>query len=119
MDHHKFVISEHLNHYGTLYGGTLLKWIDEVGYITANVDYPGNRFVTIALDNVEFRHRIEVGAILRFTVEQIRLGNTSVSYLVQVYAAHDEQLVDQVLFETNITFVNIDANGNKANIVGK
>ena len=117
MDHHKFVISEHLNHYGTLYGGTLLKWIDEVGYITANVDYPGNRFVTIALDNVEFRHRIEVGAILRFAVEQTRLGNSSITYEVKVYAAHDEKKATLVLFETNITFVNIDENGNKAAIV--
>lgn len=116
MDHHKFVISEHLNHYGTLYGGTLLKWIDEVGYITANVDYPGNQFVTIALDNVEFRHRIEVGAILRFAVEQTRLGNTSLSYEVKVYAAHDEKKSKLVLFETHITFVNIDKNGNKAAI---
>ena len=28
MDHYKYVISEHLNHYGTLYGGNLLNWID-------------------------------------------------------------------------------------------
>lgn len=116
MDHHKFVISEHLNHYGSLYGGELLRWIDEVGYITANVDYPGNRFVTIALENVEFRHRIEVGAILRFSVEQIRLGNTSITYQVRVYAAHDEKLSGKILFETNITFVNIDKKGNKAAI---
>ena len=116
MDHYKFVISEHLNHYGTLYGGTLLKWIDEVGYITANVDYPGNRFVTIALDDVEFRHRIEVGAILRFVVEQTRLGNSSLTYQVKVYAAHDGNKTKKVLFETNITFVNIDEGGQNKTI---
>ena len=44
MDHYKYVISEHLNHYGTLYGGNLLKWIDEVGYITAAVDFPNQSF---------------------------------------------------------------------------
>ena len=113
MNHYKFVISEHLNHYGTLYGGTLLKWIDEVGYITANVDYPGNRFVTIALDDVEFRHRIEVGAILRFAVQEKRIGNTSLTYEVKVYAAHVVKQSDKVLFETNITFVNIDDHGDK------
>lgn len=117
MDHYKFVISEHLNHYGTLYGGTLLKWIDEVGYITANVDYPNNRFVTIALDDVEFRHRIEVGAILRFAVIQKRLGNSSLTYDVKVYAAHESKQSKKVLFETNITFVNIDEQGNNTRIV--
>ncbi len=114
MNHYKFVISEHLNHYGTLYGGNLLKWIDEVGYITANVEYPNNRFVTIALDNVEFRHRIEVGAILRFAVEQQRLGSSSLTYQVKVFPAHDRKESHKVLFETNITFVNIDENGKKA-----
>lgn len=116
MNHYKFVISEHLNHYGTLYGGTLLKWIDEVGYITANIEFPDNRFVTIALDNVEFRHRIELGAILRFSVDQFRLGNTSVTYGVKVYPAHKLAGTNEILFETSITFVNIDENGNKTTI---
>ena len=116
MDHFKFVISEHLNHYGTLYGGNLLKWIDEVGYITASVEYPNHRFVTVALDNVEFKHRIEVGAVLKFTVEKTRLGNSSVTYQVKVYSAIDTAESNVVLFETNITFVNIDENGNKAKI---
>ena len=116
MDHYKFVISEHLNHYGTLYGGTLLKWIDEVGYITANVEYPNNRFVTISLDNVEFRHRIEVGAILRFSVQQERLGNSSITYSVKVYSADQSYDSELVLFGTNITFVNIDETGSNQRI---
>ena len=116
MDHYKFVISEHLNHYGTLYGGNLLKWIDEVGYMTATVDYPNNRFVTVALDDVEFKHRIEVGAVLKFSVEKLRLGNSSVTYDVKVYSANDSAKSNTVLFETNITFVNIDEHGNKASI---
>jgi acyl-CoA hydrolase len=116
MDHFKFVISEHLNHYGTLYGGNLLKWIDEVGYITAAVEYPKNRFVTVALENVEFKHRIEVGAILKFSVQKQRMGNSSLTYDVKVYSAIEEAKPNTVLFETNITFVNIDEHGNKASI---
>jgi len=116
MDHFKFVISEHLNHYGTLYGGNLLKWIDEVGYITAAVDFPGNRFVTVALDNLEFKHRIEVGAVLKFSVEKLRMGNSSITYDVKVCSAVEGAESNTVLFETNITFVNIDEQGNKASI---
>ncbi len=116
MDHFKFVISEHLNHYGTLYGGNLLKWIDEVGYITAAVDFPNNRFVTVALENVEFKHRIEVGAVLKFSVEKLRMGNSSLTYEVKVYSAVDNAKANTVLFETNITFVNINEHGNKASI---
>ena len=116
MEHYKFVISEHLNHYGTLYGGNLLKWIDEVGYITAAIEFPGNRFVTVALENVEFKHRIEVGAVLKFSVEQLRLGNSSLTYEVKVYSATEGAQSNVVLFETKITFVNIDQHGNKAKI---
>ncbi len=29
MDHHKLVLPEFLNHHGFLFGGYLLKWIDE------------------------------------------------------------------------------------------
>lgn len=117
MDHYKYVISEHLNHYGTLYGGNLLKWIDEVGYITASVEYPEHRFVTVALDDVEFKHRIEIGAVLKFSVEKTRLGVSSVTYQVKVFSAIDTAESNVVLFETNITFVNIDEHGNKAKIV--
>ncbi|MFK8028534.1 MAG: acyl-CoA thioesterase [Gammaproteobacteria bacterium] len=116
MDHYKFVISEHLNHYGTLYGGNLLKWIDEVGYMTAAVDFPNNRFVTVALENVEFKHRIEVGAVLKFSVEKLRMGDTSLTYDVKVYSAVEGAQSNTVLFETNITFVNIDEHGNKSSI---
>ena len=55
MRNHKLVLPEHLNHYGYLFGGYLLHWVDEYGYIAANLDFPGHRFVTIALDNVAFK----------------------------------------------------------------
>ena len=115
MDHYKYVISEHLNHYGTLYGGNLLNWIDEVGYITASIEFPNCRFVTVALKDVEFRHRIELGSVLVFSVNNIRTGNSSVTYTVKVFSAL-EKLRETVLFETDITFVNVDENGNKAKI---
>ncbi|MEM8843476.1 MAG: acyl-CoA thioesterase [Pseudomonadota bacterium] len=116
MDHYKYVISEHLNHYGTLYGGNLLKWIDEIGYITASIEYPDCRFVTVALKDVEFRHRIQLGAVLVFSVNNIGSGNSSVTYNVKVFSAIDK-MKDTVLFETDITFVNVDENGNKVKII--
>jgi len=58
MINHKLVLPEHLNHYGYLFGGYLLHWVDEYAYITANLDFPGHRFVTIGLDKVVFRKNI-------------------------------------------------------------
>ena len=117
MDHYKIVLPADLNDYGSLFGGALLKWVDEIAYIRVSLDFPGQHFVTIGLDNVEFRHAIRQGQILRFHCEKTRVGKTSVTYLVKVYAARYETESEVVLFESNITFVCVDSNGNKRTIV--
>lgn len=113
MDHHKLVLPEHINHYGFLFGGWLLQWIDEFGYITATVEFPGQRFVTIAMDNVQFRRRIVVGEVLRFVVQREYLGTTSVRYKVRAHGLVKAQNPDEVMFETAITFVCVDEDGHK------
>lgn len=113
MIHYKLVLPEHLNHYGTLFGGNLLKWIDEVAFMTAKLEFPGHRFVTVAMDHVEFRNRVERGEILKFQVEQVHIGHTSVRYHVNVLSTENFTHPDTVLIETSITFVNIDTHGNK------
>ena len=105
-----------MNDQGSLFGGYLLKWIDEVAYITACIEHPGNRFVTIALDNVEFNHPIALGEILRFAVSETRKGNTSVAYLVEVFGEKVAPSPETILFATHITFVNLDNSGKKAAI---
>lgn len=116
MDHRKLVLPEYMNDQGSLFGGYLLKWLDEFAYITASMEFPGNRFVTIALRNVEFKHPIVCGQILRFSVSRGRLGKTSVEYGVEVYGETDKQHYDGILFATKITFVNVTETGDKAPI---
>ncbi|MCB1614552.1 MAG: hypothetical protein KDI30_00935 [Pseudomonadales bacterium] len=115
MNHYKLVLPEYLNPGGSLFGGYLLKWIDEVAFITANLEFPGNRLVTIALDDVLFKYRITNGEILRFQVNQTRLGTTSVAYNVQVFAEGENK--DRMVFETQITFVNTCSEGQKAPLI--
>lgn len=116
MEHYKIVLPADLNDYGRLFGGTLLKWVDEIAYIRVSLDFPGQHFVTIGLDHVEFRHPISQGQILRFKCEKTRIGNTSVSYHVSVYGARYATDTEQVLFENNISFVCVDRDGNKTKI---
>lgn len=114
MKHTKIVLPEFMNDQGHLFGGYLLKWVDEFAYITVRLDYPGNRFVTVALDNVEFKHAISCGQILVFDVNETRMGNSSVEYSVDVYDGGDTQ-EKRALFATKITFVNVADDGcNKA-----
>ena len=111
MQHHKLVLPEHMNHQGSLFGGYLLMWIDEVAYVSANLQFPGHRFVTVALDNVEFKHRIECGEIICFNVSLERQGNTSLTYHIAVTGKRSS--ASPLLFETRVTFVSVDDQGKK------
>ncbi len=113
MINHKLVLPEHMNHYGYLFGGYLLHWVDEYAYITANLDFTGHRFVTIGLDNVVFRKSIRLGSVLKFDINRIKQGRTSVGYNVKVFSDSIESGTEELVFDTNITFVNIDEEGEK------
>ncbi len=113
MENYKLVLPEHLNHHGFLFGGNLLKWIDEVSYIAVTLDYPGCNFVTVAMDQVIFKKSIRKGTILCFDTSRKREGNTSVEYLVKVFKDSIATGVREMVFSTYITFVCLDENGRK------
>lgn len=117
MEHRKLVLPEHMNDHGVLFGGFLLKWLDEFAYMTASLEFPGHRFVTVAMHDVKFEHSVPCGEILCYAVEQSHLGNTSVSYVVRVSG---QKAIgkgnDGVFFETQIVFVNTTEAGEKAPI---
>lgn len=113
MENYKLVLPEHLNHYGDLFGGNLLRWVDETGWIAASLDYPGCHFVTIALDKVEFRKSIKQGAVLRISTQRSRVGNTSVQYAVNVFSGDIVTGNEDAVFSTTIIFVRVDEQGKK------
>lgn len=113
MESYKLVLPEHLNHYGYLFGGNMLKWSDEVSWIAASRDHPGCKFVTVAMDRVEFRKSVRQGSILRFAVHQAERGNTSVRYRVEVFCDDIESGAEELVFHTTVSFVCLDALGRK------
>lgn len=113
MNQYKLVLPEHLNHYGYLFGGNMLKWIDEYSWIAASLEHPGCKFVTIGMDKVEFTKGVNKGAILRFEINKSHTGRTSVQYAVAVYADNIETGAEEQVFSTHVTFVCLDEAGNK------
>ena len=113
MESYKVVRPEHLNHFGYLFGGFLLKWVDEIAWIAASRDHPGCSFVTVAMDRVEFRRGVRQGAVLRFDASESARGTTSVEYAVLAFADDLETGAEEAIFSTHIRFVCLDANGNK------
>lgn len=129
MESYKLVLQEHLNHYGYLFGGNLLRWADEISWIAASLDYPACKFVTLAMDKVVFRKSVKNGAILRFDAQKSRAGTTSVQYTVNVYARNTETGNtaagdtesgnagaggEDLVFSTHVTFVCLNDQGQKA-----
>lgn len=113
METHRLVLPGDLNHYGFLFGGRLLAWIDEASWIAASLDYPHCQFVTVAMDTVEFHHSVRDGTILRITCVREKEGTTSATYAVKVI---DERAGPVVIFSTRVTFVSVDDEGRKRNI---
>ena len=113
MISYKLVMPEHMNQYGVLFGGNMLKWIDEIAWMAVSLDYPGARFVTIGMDRVEFKKGVTGGSILRFEIVRQRVGHTSVTYEAMVSRRELHQREDEPIFSTDITFVRVDENGVK------
>lgn len=113
MISYKLVMPEHLNQYGVLFGGNLLKWVDEIAWMAVSLDYPGSRFVTIGMDRVEFKKGVSGGSIMRFEVGRQRVGHTSVTYNALVSRRELHRSEEDVIFSTDITFVRVDEDGVK------
>ncbi len=113
MNTYTIVRPEHLNHFGYLFGGQLLKWVDETAWMAAARDYPGFILVTRAMDRIDFKTRVASGAILRFEVRPARQGRTSVRYGVDVYADEPGAVTEKPVFSTCVTFVCVDGEGRK------
>ena len=116
MENYNLVRPEHLNHHGYLFGGQMLSWIDESAWMAAARDFPNCTFVTRAMDRIDFKHQVKNGSILRFDVTKTKTGNSSVTYLVEVYEDERSSVDEKLAFSTTVTFVNIDELGNKQKI---
>ena len=112
MTNYRLVMPGDLNNYGALFGGQLLRWVDEDAWIAASLDFPGCRFVTIGMDRVEFRRSSRQGDILRFEALRVKTGTTSATYAVEVFQHHGDA-PDSPMFLTQVTLVRVDETGKK------
>ena len=113
MTSYKLVMPGDLNHYGFLFGGKMLMWVDEIAWMAVSGDYPGCHFVTVGMSEVTFHKSVHPQSVLRFETTKARVGRTSVTYHVEVFRRHIESSEETGVFTTDITFVRIGADGAK------
>ncbi|PLX69553.1 MAG: acyl-CoA thioesterase [Denitrovibrio sp.] len=116
MENYVNVRPEHLNFHGYLFGGEMLKWLDEFAWMAGSREYPGATLVTIGIDNIVFKHRVVNGSILRFVIEAEKIGDKSVTYDVHVFCDEPRATNEVEVFSSKITFVNIDKSGNSISL---
>jgi acyl-CoA thioesterase YciA len=73
------------NVYGTIFGGVILSHIDLASAVEARKAAP-HRYVTKALHEVEFHQPVQLGDIVSFYTETVRIGRTSITVRVLVEA---------------------------------
>ena len=73
------------NALGTIFGGVILSHIDLAAAIQAHTYHPG-RVVTVAMDQVIFKQPVHVGDLVSFFTETVKVGHTSITAKVEVWA---------------------------------
>jgi uncharacterized protein (TIGR00369 family) len=76
---------EHANNLGNVHGGWIMKLVDEAGAL-ACMRHAQQRVVTVAVDQLTFRHPIRIGHLVILNAEVSYVGRTSMEAEVQVIA---------------------------------
>ena len=105
-----------VNHNGDVFGGWIMAQVDVAGGIAAMRRARG-RVVTISVDSFLFKQPVAIGDVLSLFTEVTRVGKTSMTIRVEVYAEHltGTEAVVKVT-EAQLTYVAIDANGKKRDV---
>ena len=79
-----FIRPAHINHYGRLFGGQLLLWIDEVAGIVAS-RHSGAIVTTAAIDNLQFSAPAHAGEMVVLHGRVTYVGRSSMEIRVDTY----------------------------------
>ncbi len=101
-----------VNGNGDIFGGWVMAQVDLAGAVLPGRLAQG-RLATVAVKEFVFKQPVRVGDLLSFYAEIVRIGRTSITVDVEVYAQRlrpTEQVVK--VTEATLTYVATDANGN-------
>ena len=108
---HEVVFPQDTNHYGTLFGGQMLSWMDKVAYYAAT-RFCGHNTVTVSVESIDFAVPVRNGDLLDLHGRVIHTARTSMVIRVDVYKAEMQHTSERVLSHTGyFTFVALDNEG--------
>ncbi len=98
------------NQYGTIFGGVILSYIDQAGFVEAR-RHGVHRWVTVAIDRVEFKKPVHLGDVVCFYAKTVRKGTSSVTVMVEVEAERYITGTTVPVTEASLTLVSVDPHG--------
>jgi acyl-CoA thioesterase YciA len=107
-----------LNHQGVVFGGVVLSYIDEAGFVEAKRQ-AYHRYVTASIGRVDFKAPVHCGDVVSFYAKTLKVGRTSITVEVDVYADYSEENHKRVpVTLAELTYVALDRNGKPVPVFG-
>lgn len=104
----KWVKPEDLNPNGSLFGGTLLRWIDEEAVIYAIVQLGNSHVVTKYISEINFVSSAKQGDIIELGITATEFGRTSITMRCEV---RNKITRKTILSIDKLVFVNLNEEG--------
>ncbi|WP_118950283.1 acyl-CoA thioesterase [Taibaiella helva] len=104
----KLIKPEDLNANNTLFGGSLLRWLDEEAAIYTIVQLGTNRCVTKFMSEINFISSAKQGDIVELGIKAIQFGRTSLTLTCQVRNKITQKMI---LTIEKMVFVSVDEDG--------
>ncbi|MBI1397638.1 MAG: acyl-CoA thioesterase [Betaproteobacteria bacterium] len=97
-----------VNSTGDIFGGWIMAQVDIAGGIPAFRVARG-RVATVAVNSFVFRQPVLVGDLVSFYADVVRVGRTSITVAVEVFAQRDMPQRVVKVTEATLTYVAVDA----------
>jgi len=101
----------HANNLGTAHGGNVLRWMDEVGAMSA-MRFAAEPCVTAHINSVDFARPLELGDIALIEAYAYAAGRTSIRVRVRAYGEDPLNGNSEVTTESYFVFVAVDDDRN-------
>ena len=103
----------------TLFGGTLLAWLDGDAVAYAMQVCDTNKMVTVLIDKCIFKRPGKPGQLIKTYAEVKEIGNSSITLHVEARQHNVYTGSQNTILSTNIKFVKVDDDGNAIPISDK
>lgn len=103
----KLIKPENLNANNTLFGGSLLRWIDEEAGIYTMTKLKSQQVVTKYISEINFSSSAKQGDVIEIGMEFVSIGRTSITMKCLVRNLFTQKTIISI---DKIVFVRVDSN---------